>query len=199
MKPGPDKQFDPDLALTRAIEVFMARGYEAASMSDLTAAMGIGKQSLYDTFGNKRSLFLKALNQYCNTAVGGIRERLFDPASGSTLDNVRGMLSFWLECHSQPCSRGCLIGTSIADFDTTDEEVASALRRGMELIEDAFTEAIAKAEVDGEIRLRTSPRNIARTILCLSQGMALMGRVLNSGDVLESAVHVAETELLGTS
>lgn len=59
MTRGPDKQFDPEVALTKAMEVFWARGYEAASLSELLKNMGIGKKSLYDTFGNKRSLSLR--------------------------------------------------------------------------------------------------------------------------------------------
>ncbi|MEM7791008.1 MAG: TetR/AcrR family transcriptional regulator [Verrucomicrobiota bacterium] len=199
MKPGPEKQFDPEAALSQAIDVFLARGYEAASLSELTTAMGIGKKSLYDTFGNKRSLFLKALSQYSQTSSSRIREILFDPASGSTIENIRKLLTGWLDMHSACGSKGCLIGTSIADFDTSDEEIAAALRRSLEQIEDALTEAIAKSEADGEIILNTSPRNIARTILCLSQGVALVGRVMTSGDIIESALNVAESEILTTA
>jgi TetR/AcrR family transcriptional repressor of nem operon len=69
MSRGSEKQFDPDIALAKAMEVFWARGYEAASLSKLLELMGIGKKSLYDTFGNKRSLFLKALDHYTLTVV----------------------------------------------------------------------------------------------------------------------------------
>ncbi len=196
MKPGPEKQFDPEAVLEKAIGVFLARGYEAASLNELTTAMGIGKKSLYDTYGNKRSLFLKALEQYSRHSEDCIRAVLFDPDGLSTLDNIKKMLEVWLENNSSPDSKGCLIGTSIADFDTNDEDVASALRKSLELIEDALTEALAKAEADGEINFKGSPRNIARTLVCLSQGVALLGRVMCSCDILKSALSVAETELL---
>jgi len=57
MSRGPEKQFDPEVALEKAMEVFWAQGYEAASLSQLLKCMEIGRKSLYDTFGNKRSLF----------------------------------------------------------------------------------------------------------------------------------------------
>lgn len=60
MARGPQKHFDIDTALEKAIGVFARRGYEAATMSELLAEMGIGKKSLYDTFGNKEALFFKA-------------------------------------------------------------------------------------------------------------------------------------------
>ncbi len=58
------KEFDQDEALQKAMEAFWARGYEATSMQDLVEHMGINRQSLYDTFGDKHSLFLKALDRY---------------------------------------------------------------------------------------------------------------------------------------
>lgn len=57
MNRGPDKQFDCEVALSKAMDVFWARGFEAASLSELLEQMGIGRKSLYDTFGNKRSLW----------------------------------------------------------------------------------------------------------------------------------------------
>ncbi|NET62652.1 MAG: TetR/AcrR family transcriptional regulator [Symploca sp. SIO2E6] len=196
MKPGPEKQFDPDTALEQAIEVFLSRGYEAASLNELTTAMGIGKKSLYDTFGNKRSLFLKSLAHYNQQSNSRIRAILFDDSGPSIVHNINTLFAKWLESHSKDGSKGCLIGTSIADFDTSDEEVASALRRSLEQVEDVLTEAVAKADANGELNLKTTPRNIARTLLCLSQGVALLGRVMTSGDILESAFKVAESEIL---
>ena len=58
------KAFDRDRALTRALELFQAKGYEATSIQDLVLAMGIGRQSLYDTFGDKEALYREALLRY---------------------------------------------------------------------------------------------------------------------------------------
>lgn len=66
---GRPREFDPDLALQKALEVFWKKGYEGASLPDLTEAMGINKPSIYATFGNKEQLFLKAIELY-ETQVG---------------------------------------------------------------------------------------------------------------------------------
>ena len=59
MSRGPDKQFDPEIALDKAMQLFWAKGYAATGLSELLETMGIGRKSLYDTFGNKRALYIK--------------------------------------------------------------------------------------------------------------------------------------------
>ena len=105
MTRGPQKQFDTDIALEQAMKVFWEHGYEAASLSQLLKQMGIGKKSLYDTFGNKQSLFLKALEHYAHTTLRDIRERL--SAEGSTLNNIKQLLLDWQAMHGKPGSCGC--------------------------------------------------------------------------------------------
>ena len=65
-QPGRPRAFDPDAALERAMHVFWAKGYEGASLSDLTRAMRINRPSLYAAFGNKEQLFRKVLDRYMN-------------------------------------------------------------------------------------------------------------------------------------
>jgi len=199
MKPGPDKNFEPTEALEAAMRVFWARGYEAAALSQLTSAMGIGKQSLYNTFGNKRALFIEAIKHYTNESVLNVRAILFDESSGSYLANLRALLDHWRTIHSKPGSHGCMIGTNIADFDTNDNEVSAILRDQLQRIEDSLTSALEKAHTNGELDNNASPRDIARTILCLAQGMALLGRVMEDDDLLTSAFNISSTQLLSPS
>ncbi|MEM9284088.1 MAG: TetR/AcrR family transcriptional regulator [Verrucomicrobiota bacterium] len=199
MKPGPDKNFEPTEALEAAMGVFWARGFEAAALSELTSAMGIGKQSLYNTFGNKRALFIEAIKHYTNESLLSLRDTLFDESSGSYLANLRGLLDHWRVMHSKPGSHGCMIGTNIADFDTEDEEVCAILRDQLKRVEDSLTSALQKAQANGELSDKTSPRDIARTVLCLSQGMALLGRIMEDDDLLTSAFNISSTQLLSAS
>ncbi|MEO1131922.1 MAG: TetR/AcrR family transcriptional regulator [Cyanobacteria bacterium J06639_1] len=193
MTRGPKKQFDTDVALTKAMEVFWARGYEAASLSELLRHMGIGKKSLYDTFGNKRSLFLKALEHYARTTLLDIRDRLSAP--GSPAANVKQLLQDWQEVHARPGSCGCMLGTNIADFNTDDEAIAKVLRGYLKQLEDAFARALTRAQQAGELSPTASPRDLARLILCMTQGVALLGRVMKDGSTLEGAVAATATLL----
>ncbi len=189
MTRGPDKQFDTEVALSKAMEVFWARGYEAASLSELLKNMGIGKKSLYDTFGNKQSLFLKALEYYAHTTIRSIRDHLSAP--GSPLTNLKQLLLDWQQMHSQPGSCGCMLGTNIADFSTADEAIAKVLRAYLKQLEDTLCTAITHAQAAGELSSSLNPRNLARLLLCTTQGMALLGRVLEDEDLLEGAVQAS--------
>ena len=186
MSRGPNKKFDPEVALQKAMEVFWARGYEAASLAELLKNMSISRKSMYDTFGNKQSLFLKALELYAQTELRSIRERLLAP--GSTIENIEQLLNSWQETHSKPNSKGCLLGTSTADFNTSDIEIAPVLRNYFIRLENIYYEAIAKAQAAGELNPKASVRDLARLLLCTTQGMALVGRVLDSETILQSVV-----------
>ncbi|MEM8503581.1 MAG: TetR/AcrR family transcriptional regulator [Cyanobacteria bacterium P01_D01_bin.1] len=193
MTRGPSKQFDTDLVLTEAMNVFWSRGYEAASLSELTKAMGIGKKSLYDTFGNKQALFLKALEHYVDITLGEMRSRL--SAEGSPLSNLKGLLQDWQVMQAKPGSCGCMLGTNIADFNTDDEAIAKIMRAYLQRTEDLFTSVLAKARSAGELSAEIEPRQLACSLLCTVHGMALLGRVMDEESTLEGAVIAATTML----
>ncbi|MEO1373278.1 MAG: TetR/AcrR family transcriptional regulator [Cyanobacteria bacterium J06635_10] len=189
MTRGPEKQFDTEVALSKAMEVFWAHGYEATSLSELLKNMGIGKKSLYDTFGNKQSLFLKALEYYARTTIRDIRVSL--SASGSPLTNLKQLLMEWQEMHSQPGSCGCMLGTNIADFNTNNLAIAKVMRIYLTQLEDVFTTTLKSAQTAGELSSTANPRNLARMLLCTTQGMALLGRVMDDDTTLKGAVEAA--------
>lgn len=174
MKPGPDKSFDPDTALSAATAIFKAHGFEGASMSELTAAMGIGKKSLYDTFGNKRALFQKCVQAYAAENAANFRAMLLD--SGSPRENLRALLQKFVDFHTEPCSHGCLLGSSMADFDVNDANEVSFLKSALKQLEEVFFDAFTKARGLGEISNQIDPRSAARLLICVTQGTALVGR-----------------------
>ena len=189
MTRGPAKQFDKDTALAKAMEVFWAHGYEATSLSELLKNMGIGKKSLYDTFGNKRSLFLKALEHYASILIKDMRERL--SAEGSPLESLKALLRHWQMIHSLSGSRGCMFGTNIADFSTDDKEVSKVMRAYLQQMEDTFMTTLTRAQKAGELKPDANLRNLARLLLCTAQGLALLGRVMEDDTVLEGTVTAA--------
>lgn len=193
MSRGPNKQFDPEVALSRAMEVFWDKGYEAASLAQLLKQMGISRKSMYDTFGNKQSLFLKVLEHYAQTELREMRERLL--ASGSPLRNLEQLLDSWQQAHGQLDSKGCLLGTCTADFKTSDVEIAPVLRSYYSQLENIYCESILSAQEKGELNPKANARDLARMLLATTQGIALIGRVFDS-EVLPKSVVLMTIELL---
>lgn len=182
MTRGPEKQFDTTVALEQAMKVFWENGYEAARLSELLKQMGIGKKSLYDTFGNKRSLFLKALEHYAQRTIRDMRARL--STEGSPLLNLKQLLKDWYQADSKPGSCGCMLGTNIADFNTDDQAIARVMRGYLQQLEDVFATTLTKAQTLGELSPKANPRNLARLLLCSTQGMALLGRIMDDDPTL---------------
>jgi len=182
MTRGPDKQFDPEIALDKAMRLFWAKGYAATSLSDLLETMEIGRKSLYDTFGNKRALYIKTLDRYSRTIVSGIYRALNNP-DRPALENVRAVMRDMAERNSKPLSPGCLLGVSMAQFRTDDAEMAGVLREHMKRVERAFYKAFVKAQAEGALKPTTNVRNLARLFMSTHQGLTLIGRVTETQEV----------------
>ncbi len=193
MTRGPDKQFDPEIALDKAMQLFWAKGYAATGLSELLETMGIGRKSLYDTFGNKRQLFIKALQHYSDSVVRHIADVL--NKEGSPLRNVRLLMRALQDEHSMPRSTGCLLGVSMAQFRTDDAEMAAILRRHMKSVEDAFYQAFRRAQEAGELNGDTNIRDLARLYMGIGQGLALIGRVQDAPAIPRSIVNAALARL----
>src|SRR4051812_26279783 len=116
------KEFDRDTALQRAITLFREKGFAAASTEELLAAMGIGRQSMYDTFGDKRGLFLAALERYI---ADGMEALSRDMAAGPTpLAGLEAALkAFAFRAGSG--GEGCMVVTAVFEFGRSDLDVAA--------------------------------------------------------------------------
>ena len=194
MTRGPDKQFDPEIALEKAMHLFWDKGYSATGMKELLDVMEIGRKSLYDTFGSKRDLFLKALNKYSETVVSEIFQALNNPEK-SALENVRVVMRDIGAVNSRPMSSGCLLGCSMAQCRTDDAEMADILRKHMQRVEHAYHEAFARAQADGELKPTTNVQNLARLFMSAHQGLVLIGRVTVTPEIPQGIVEGALTIL----
>ena len=175
MTRGPDKQFDTTVALERAMRVFWAKGYAAAGLTELLAAMNIGRKSMYDTFGNKLQIFLKCLQYYSDTVVRGITEVL--NSDGPPLENVLRSLEYIDEKNGKRISNGCLLGVSMGQFRSDDTQVASILCEHLRVLEDAYYEQFRRARELEDLAEGQCPRDLARAFTAMVQGLTLIRRV----------------------
>ena len=189
MTRGPDKQFDPEEALGKAMELFWDKGYASTGLVELLEVMGIGRKSMYDTFGNKRQLYLKALQLYSDSVVRQIFSEL--SKEGSPLGNIRRVMRKLQEHHSMPQSAGCLLGVSMAQFRTNDAEMSEVLRQHIKGVEEVFYKTFKRAQHVGELDENTNIRDLARLYMAIGQGLALVGRVQDAPAVPRSIVNAA--------
>jgi len=194
MRPGPTKSFDPQTALVRARDLFWRRGYDGTGLAELEVELGIGRKSLYDTFGNKRALYLAALEQYGASVIEAICAGL-ERAETPAFDNLERVLTKLAKHHGSGDSLGCLLGVALGQIERGDSELAAALRRWLERLEQSFVSALERAALEGALRDDVRPRDAARQLVALVQGLALLGRVAEAPSAHAGAVRAALTGL----
>lgn len=184
------KEFNPEEALEAAMELFWRRGYEATSMRDLLEGMGIGRGSFYDTFGDKRALFLAALDRFEESRTTWAIEVLQEspsPLAGieevfrRTVENLVGY---------EP-RRGCLLANSAVELAPHDPEVATRISGYVRRTEKAFEDALERARVRKEIPKKSDPRALARFLVTNLHGLRVMARAGADRETLEDAVRIA--------
>jgi len=157
------------------MRLFWAQGYEATGMAELLQTMGIGRQSLYDTFGDKRTLFLEVMDHYFRDRIAPNLALLRAP--GSPLGNLHHMLSSLGAQMQRDGFNGCLVGNCSAETARTDPELRKRVASYFGAIEDAYCEVLTAASEAGEIAGHLDPRSLAKLLMNTTQGMALMSRV----------------------
>ena len=153
---GRPREFDRSEALDKAVDMFWLQGYEATGVAELCEAMGIGRQSLYNAFGDKRSLFLEALHRYDDRLMSKAVAILEGP--GSPMTNVETVLSGW---ETGPRGRerwGCLMANSIAEFGLADQVFGDQLAAMLGRLQSAFATAFRKAIEAAGTRTRMHSR-----------------------------------------
>jgi AcrR family transcriptional regulator len=168
---GRPREFDPDAALDRALEVFWRNGYEGTTIPDLTAAMGINRPSLYAAFGNKESLFRKALDRYAEGPAAYLRDALGEPTARAVAERLLGGAVELLTDPRRP--HGCLVVQGALACGEAAEAVRRelvALRRAKEA---AIRERFERARADGDLPAGVDPADLARFVTTVIQGMAV--------------------------
>ncbi|PBC63745.1 TetR family transcriptional regulator [Streptomyces sp. Tue6028] len=170
------KEFDPDAALRAALELFWRRGYEATSMADLVEHLGIGRASLYATFGSKHELYLKAFDRYEQTGLTRIVGELSQP--GPALPAVRAVVrSYATEAaHEELRRSGCLVTNTAAELAPHDPASARRVERNWDQLETVLHTTLVRAQAQGELPRGRDPLALARMLLVLMQGLRVVGK-----------------------
>jgi AcrR family transcriptional regulator len=143
------KEFDEDGALRKAIRLFSQQGFAATSTEDLMRAMDVGRQSMYDTFGDKRALFLRALEMYVTESVHAVRAELEKPASA--LSAIQNALMTFAERDDLSSEEGCMGLNAISEFGQRDSEVTRITRKAAQVQRQALMLTLNRAKTEGEL------------------------------------------------
>lgn len=175
MPRGRPREFDADVAIERAMDVFWSCGYHGTSLPDLLEATRLSRGSLYSAFGDKHGLFLRALDRYIDDALARLDLEL-DPKR-KALDGLRACLEGYVERTSGARGRrGCLVVATAMELAAQDNEVALRIRRFFKGMERHFTAALTRAQAEGDLTGSVAPSVAARLLLCLLEGMRVVGK-----------------------
>lgn len=183
------REFDRDTALQRAIDTFAMHGFEGTSTPMLLDAMKIGRQSLYDTFGDKRTLYLEALKRYSEENVGATLSSMF--ASTSVLGGIEQALLGFAAQATSGNARACLGIHAVTEFGTAAADVAAVTADVTARTLLAFESRIRDGMARGELAASLEPAEAARFLLTTLSGLKVAARGGASHEVLAGVVKVA--------
>jgi TetR/AcrR family transcriptional repressor of nem operon len=162
------REFDRAQALNKAMAVFWLKGYAATSTADLLEAMQIGRQSMYDTFGDKHALYLEALRLYNESSVGELLRSL---QLGSALEGLANMLFTFAARPEKDNAKGCMGVNAVCEFGQADPEVNALRDASSKMLNKAVEQVLRDAVAAGEMGADT---NIADAVAFIASTLAGM-------------------------
>ena len=185
---GRPRSYDPDRALAQATAAFWDTGYAGTSLDDLSAATGMNRPSLYGAFGDKHTLYLKAIEGYRATARAGMQRAL--PHDGPLKDALgelyRRAISLYLS--GENGARGCLLVSTAAAEAVMDPEIRRATRAALEEIDAAFEARFRHACEQGDLPRSADPAALAKLASAILHTLSIRARTGASRAVLEQIV-----------
>jgi len=173
--PGRPREFDMDTALDGAVRVFCERGYHATSIGDLTTAMRLATGSVYKAFRDKHAVFLAAFERYAAVRREQTRSAAARGADGR--EQLRNVLLSYVE-HSQGREgrRGCIVVGSAVELSAVDPVIRARVNAQLKTNEAFIADLIREGQADGSIPGHVEADDTARLMICLTQGLRVVGK-----------------------
>lgn len=186
MSPRP-RSFNEDEVLGRAKELFWKKGFEATSMQDLVDHMMIGRQSLYNTFGDKHTLFMRALEQYVEIEGAEVRGELGQDDSGlPQIETYMGNVISMMEGQSD--LRACFMVNSILELAPHDPQVREAGNQCRTVLYDSFKRALENGIASGEVKQTCNVHATSLLLIQVTMGFSPMHKSGASADDLRAVL-----------
>jgi TetR/AcrR family transcriptional regulator, transcriptional repressor for nem operon len=187
---GRPREFDMDEALDQAIRVFCEQGYNATSIGDLIDAMGLASGSIYKAFRDKRAVFLAALDRHITLRKEQIAAVARTSKPGR--ERLRDVFAHFVDVSKgAEGRRGCLVVGSAVELAIVDREVAARVNASIGRNEAFLADLIRDGQVDGSISAGIDPEDTARVMVCLTQGLRVVGKSGRAPQDTAAAVDIA--------
>jgi AcrR family transcriptional regulator len=184
---GRPRAFDPDVALDRAMHVFWSKGYEGASLSDLTSAMRINRPSLYAAFGNKAELFGRVLDRYMDGPVAYFGKALAKPKARDVVEEI--FLGTARMADDSRTPAGCLmVQGALACGDASVRKEVAARRTAVEVV---LRRRLQRAKREGDLPKNADTTELAHYVMTVVRGMAVQSSGGASSDQLHRVAQIA--------
>ena len=189
-----NREFDPEQALEKALELFWRDGYAETTMRDVVTYTGVAHAGLYNAFGGKQELFKKALIHHRNTNMAWLLKDLESP--GSSRPEIEGFFETILHIiKTGNFENGCfMVNTGIA-FGGKSDEIMNNIHSHIEQMVQAFQGALLRAKEKGEVRANLDPQATAEFLVTVFNGSATLARARSPFDRIERGIRVALKEL----
>jgi TetR/AcrR family transcriptional repressor of nem operon len=188
------KDFDEDEVLTRAMNLFWSRGYNATSMEDLVSGLGISRSSLYDTYTDKHSLFIKALENYQQMGYTKLQETASHP--GPAKETIRKLIEMATEgLLAGKQQKGCFMLNAGVEVAPHDREVKNLVHRNDQLMGEMFFQIIQRGKKNGEIKNRRDARALSSFFLNTVKGLQVTAKSGPDKSVLDDIITMAVSTL----
>lgn len=189
MPAGRPRAFDPEKALDRALKVFWKKGYEGASLPDLTKAMGINRPSLYAAFGNKEELFRKAMDRYLEGPACHVKEALAESTARCVVERLfRGTIAMVTDGKNP---RGCFLVQGALACGEEADPLRRELAKQRASLETALRERFERAQAEKDLRADADAEGLARFVTVVNHGMAVQAAGGVGAAALRQAAEIA--------
>ncbi|GAA4329626.1 TetR/AcrR family transcriptional regulator [Streptomyces venetus] len=183
------REFDTEAAVSRAMELFWMRGYEATSVRDLTQRLGIGQGSLYAAFGDKEGLYRAALEHYRTTLAAAALRSLEEGVDARSA--IRTMLVERVRIAVEDDGRGCLAVNAACERLPKSAAIRRTVRDMQDASRDALAEVLRVAVERGEIAAQYDPHTLAAYLVTFLNGLLVSSKITPDAHALEPLVEVA--------
>lgn len=192
---GRPKAFDEDAVLEKAVNLFWCRGYEATSVQDLVDGLGINRASLYDTYGDKHELYVKALEKYRNTEQSGLCRHL--EQAKPALDLLRDLFATGIQNSlADPDYKGCFMVNSAIELAAHDQTIGRIVTDNQRVFAAHLEQVIERGRQEGTISQSHSAADLATFLFNTYTGIKVLARTQPEPAVLYAVMNVAMSTLL---